>query len=129
MFCDAPVPNIISIFWGSGRNLAGLDGLRSISMMWIIFAHTQLLSLSLGADNQNSETMLRDSLPQQFTLGVCMPHETHSCGRGALKGQAVDKGDIGRFSRTWLLSSPVCSWLFKRVHAARMRWVDVDGGG
>lgn len=54
------------------RNLAGLDGLRSISMMWIIFAHTQLLSLSLGADNQNSETMLRDSLPQEFTLGASL---------------------------------------------------------
>jgi len=54
------------------RTLAGLDGLRSVSMMWIIFAHTQLLAYRLGTDNQNSAEMMNDTLPQQFTLGASL---------------------------------------------------------
>eukprot|EP00041_Stephanoeca_diplocostata_P035608 m.1261132 g.1261132 ORF g.1261132 m.1261132 type:complete len:676 (+) comp24730_c0_seq9:307-2334(+) len=53
----------------ASRTLAGLDGLRSISMMWIILAHTQLLSLSLGTDNENAEHLMTETLPQQFSLG------------------------------------------------------------
>eukprot|EP00040_Diaphanoeca_grandis_P044705 m.13305 g.13305 ORF g.13305 m.13305 type:complete len:679 (-) comp9681_c0_seq2:284-2320(-) len=58
------------------RTLAGLDGLRSMSMMWIIFAHTQLLAYRLGADNQNSEDMMSEALPQQFTLGASLAIDT-----------------------------------------------------
>eukprot|EP00038_Savillea_parva_P010749 m.192514 g.192514 ORF g.192514 m.192514 type:complete len:712 (+) comp18666_c0_seq1:203-2338(+) len=53
----------------TNRTLSGLDGLRSLSMMWIILAHTQLVGLSLGTDNQNAETLMKKTLPQQFTLG------------------------------------------------------------
>eukprot|EP00035_Acanthoeca_spectabilis_P006177 m.121578 g.121578 ORF g.121578 m.121578 type:complete len:721 (-) comp13389_c0_seq2:129-2291(-) len=53
----------------TNRTLSGLDGLRSLSMMWIILAHTQLVGLSLGTDNQDAKSLMKESLPQQFTLG------------------------------------------------------------
>eukprot|EP00037_Helgoeca_nana_P021848 m.221096 g.221096 ORF g.221096 m.221096 type:complete len:725 (+) comp25799_c0_seq4:2324-4498(+) len=53
----------------TNRTLSGLDGLRSLSMMWIILAHTQLVALSLGTDNQDAESLMSKTLPQQFTLG------------------------------------------------------------
>eukprot|EP00039_Didymoeca_costata_P032646 m.38716 g.38716 ORF g.38716 m.38716 type:complete len:700 (+) comp9465_c0_seq1:95-2194(+) len=58
------------------RNLAGLDGMRSFSMIWIILAHTSLLVANLGTDDQGAVQEVYKSLPQQFTLGSSLAVDT-----------------------------------------------------
>lgn len=60
----------------TARNLAGLDGLRSFSMIWIILAHTSLLMANLGTDDQKTMAELYSSFPQQFTLGSSLAVDT-----------------------------------------------------
>ena len=62
------------------RNLAALDGLRSISMLWIILAHVQMEAISVGTDDQNAVTRTTESMPQQFTMGGTRP-PPRACGR------------------------------------------------
>ena len=45
------------------RHLAGLDGLRSFSMIWIILAHTSLLMPALGTDDQHTIAEVFSSFP------------------------------------------------------------------
>eukprot|EP00038_Savillea_parva_P009943 m.186849 g.186849 ORF g.186849 m.186849 type:complete len:715 (-) comp16883_c0_seq1:206-2350(-) len=56
--------------------LAGLDGLRAFSMLWIILANTTLLVEIVGTDDADSRLHTAESLPQQFTLGSSLAVDT-----------------------------------------------------
>ena len=58
------------------RQVAALDGLRSFSMLWIVFAHTSVLSIELGTDDQHAVQLTEQSIPQQFTLGASLAIDT-----------------------------------------------------
>jgi peptidoglycan/LPS O-acetylase OafA/YrhL len=53
-----------------------LDGLRSMSMLWIIFAHTSVVTTELGTDDQNAVALTQQNLPQQCTLGASLAIDT-----------------------------------------------------
>jgi peptidoglycan/LPS O-acetylase OafA/YrhL len=53
-----------------GRTLGGLDGLRTLSMFWIILAHTGLLTLLLGQEDPNTYLILKEKLEFQFVVAT-----------------------------------------------------------
>ena len=56
--------------------IPALDGLRSLSLLWIIFAHTSKMTTELGTDNQNAVALASQSLPLTFSLGANLAIDT-----------------------------------------------------
>lgn len=50
----------------ASRSLEGLDGIRAFSMLWIILAHTSLLSLVVGTTMADAPSLMRASFTEQF---------------------------------------------------------------
>ena len=51
-------------------DLSKLVAHGSFTMLWIVFAHTSVLSLELGNGDQHAVQSTEQSIPQQFTLGA-----------------------------------------------------------